>query len=75
MKFLFDTHALLWWLADDDRLGARARGLVEDPANDVIVSVVSLWEIVAKARIGKLQADIEEIADTVQRKRCNTSRP
>jgi PIN domain nuclease of toxin-antitoxin system len=67
VRLLFDTHALLWWLADDDRLGARARGLVEDPVNDVIVSAVSLWEIVVKARIGKLQADIEEIADTIQR--------
>ncbi len=67
MKFLLDTHALLWWLADDDQLGQQARELVADPGNDVLVSMVSLWEIAVKTRIGKLQADIEEIMDAVPR--------
>ncbi len=49
MRLLLDTHALLWWLADDDRLGPRARALIEDPGNDVLVSVASLWETVVKA--------------------------
>jgi PIN domain nuclease of toxin-antitoxin system len=53
MKFLLDTHALLWWLADDDQLGLQARELVADPGNDVLVSMVSLWEIAVKTRIGK----------------------
>jgi PIN domain nuclease of toxin-antitoxin system len=66
MKFLLDTHALLWWLADDGQLGRQARELVEDPGNDVLVSMVSLWEIAVKTRIGKLQADIKEITDAVQ---------
>ena len=66
MKLLLDTHALLWWLSDDKQLGRRARELVEDPGNDVLVSMVSLWEIVVKTRIGKLQADIGEITDAVQ---------
>ena len=67
MRFLLDTHALLWWLADDERLGAQARDLIADPGNDILVSVVSLWEIVVKLRVGKLQADIKEIMDEVQR--------
>lgn len=67
MKLLLDTHALLWWLADDEQLGARARELIEDPGNDVFVSVVSLWEIVVKVRVGKLEASIEEVAAAVQR--------
>ncbi len=61
MRLLLDTHALLWWLADDRRLGRRARALVADPGNDILASVVSLWEIVVKIRIGKLQADIGAI--------------
>ena len=65
MRLLLDTHALLWWLADDDRLGPRARELIEDPGNDVLISVVSLSEIVVKVRVGKLEADIREVADTV----------
>ncbi|MCA0340501.1 MAG: type II toxin-antitoxin system VapC family toxin [Proteobacteria bacterium] len=61
MRLLLDTHTLLWWLNDDEKLGSRARGLIGDPANDVLVSAVSLWEITVKLRIGKLDADIEEI--------------
>jgi PIN domain nuclease of toxin-antitoxin system len=67
MRLLLDTHALLWWLADDDQLGSQARELIEDPGNDVLVSVVSLWEIVVKVRVGKLEADIGEVADTIPR--------
>jgi PIN domain nuclease of toxin-antitoxin system len=58
MNLLLDTHALIWWLADDPRLGPTARALVADPANKVLVSVVSPWEIVIKIRIGKLEAEI-----------------
>ena len=80
MKFLLDTHALLWWLADDDQLGTAAREVVADPANDILISMVSLWEIVVKVRIGKLQADIEEIyrrcpARGVHRARCWNGAP
>lgn len=65
MKLLLDTHALLWWLADDARLSAPARELIADPANDVLVSVVSLWEIAVKTRIGKLQASLDDILDAI----------
>ncbi len=67
MRLLLDTHALLWWLADDDRLGPRARGLIEAPGNDVLVGVASLWETVVKARAGTLEADIGGIVDAVGR--------
>jgi PIN domain nuclease of toxin-antitoxin system len=67
VRLLLDTHTLLWWLADDDQLGPQARLLIEDPGNDILVSVVSLWEIVVKVRIGKLEADIGEIASTIPR--------
>ncbi|WP_082766484.1 type II toxin-antitoxin system VapC family toxin [Paramesorhizobium deserti] len=61
MRLLLDTHALLWWLNDDEKLGRHARGLIGDAENDVLVSAVSLWEITVKLRIGKLEADIDEI--------------
>ena len=67
MRLLLDTHALLWWLSDDARLGSQARGLIADPGHDVLVSVVSLWEITLKARIGKLNADIREIFEAIDR--------
>ena len=67
MKLLLDTHALLWWLSNDNRLGSPVRTLIGDPANDVQVSVVSLWEIVVKVRVGKLRADIEDIVIACER--------
>ena len=65
MKILLDTHALLWWLSGDGQLGPQARDLIAEPANDILVSVVSLWEIQVKARIGKLTADMQEIIDEI----------
>lgn len=67
MKLLLDTHALLWWLSDDQRLGPGPRILIADPGNDILVSVVSLWEIVVKLRVGKLEADIGAIERAIAR--------
>ena len=54
MSLLLDTHALLWWLADDPRLSAPARQAIGDAENPVLVSAASLWEIATKQRIGKM---------------------
>ncbi|HEY5486319.1 MAG TPA: type II toxin-antitoxin system VapC family toxin [Candidatus Limnocylindrales bacterium] len=56
MRLLLDAHALLWWLADDPSLDGNARDLIADPANEVIVSAVTVWEISIKRAIGKLSA-------------------
>jgi PIN domain nuclease of toxin-antitoxin system len=69
VKLLLDTHAVLWWLGDDERIGTKARDLIGDPENEVLISIVSLWEIVVKQRIGKLAAEIKEILDEVERQR------
>lgn len=65
MRLLLDTHAVLWWLEDHPRLGQHARTLLGDPDNDVLVSVVSLWEIVIKSRVGKLTADLKDVSDGI----------
>jgi PIN domain nuclease of toxin-antitoxin system len=54
MRLLMDTHALLWWVADDARLPSRIDPLLNDPANEVFVSAASAWEIAIKTRSGKL---------------------
>jgi PIN domain nuclease of toxin-antitoxin system len=57
MKVLLDTNALLWLLADDARLGKKARATLA-AADAVYFSVASLWEIAIKISIGKLPANL-----------------
>ena len=54
MKLLLDTHAFLWWLNDDPKLGVRARQTIEKPENFVVVSAAAAWEIAVKRANGKL---------------------
>jgi PIN domain nuclease of toxin-antitoxin system len=63
---LLDTHILLWWVTDDARLGPSARALIADPDNRVLISIVSLWEIAVKARIGKLRADVDAVVHAAE---------
>ena len=63
MKLLLDTHILLWALADDARLSAKARKLIEDPDNDICYSVVSPWEVQIKHELhpDDLKTDAREL--------------
>ena len=54
MRLLLDTHALLWWFFDDPNLPESSRKLIADPANEILVSAASAWEINTKYRLGKL---------------------
>jgi PIN domain nuclease of toxin-antitoxin system len=55
MRLLLDTHVLLWWLSDDPQLGLRARSQIAELEQEVLVSVVSLWEARIKQSLGKLE--------------------
>ena len=48
MRILLDTHIALWAVANDTRLPAKARRLIADIENVVVVSAVSVWEIAIK---------------------------
>jgi PIN domain nuclease of toxin-antitoxin system len=56
---LLDAHALLWWLADDPQLDSAAVRSIADPANDVLVSAATVWEIEVKRVAGRLRTPIE----------------
>ena len=60
MRYLLDTHVLLWWRADDSRLPHRwdpILGNTED--HEIIFSVASLWEIAIKRALGKLDLEVD----------------
>ncbi len=52
MAYLADTHILIWWLVGDRRLSARVLKLLDDPAQAVFISSVSLHEYAIKAAAG-----------------------
>jgi PIN domain nuclease of toxin-antitoxin system len=54
MRLLLDTHTMLWWFTNDDRLSATARDVIGDESNVVFASAASAWEIATKQRLGKL---------------------
>ena len=55
-RLLLDTQALLWWRTDDPTLKRAVHQAISDPANDVFVSAVCIWEIAIKRALGKLRA-------------------
>lgn len=57
MRALLDTHAFLWWIADHPSLSPTAREIIADGTNEVLLSVVSAWEIVVKAGAGRIALD------------------
>ena len=63
MSLLLDTHVLLWWLGDDDRLTPPMRAAIEDPQTSVAVSAASAWEMAIKAALGKLSAPDDLVAE------------
>ena len=54
MRFLLDTHSFLWAVFEPEKLSRAARKMIEDPANDVLVSVITFWEISLKYNLGKI---------------------
>lgn len=54
MRLLIDTHAFLWFIIGDSRISISARLLIEDRANQKLLSLASLWEIAIKHGLGKL---------------------
>jgi PIN domain nuclease of toxin-antitoxin system len=65
-RILLDTHLLIWALDEYDRLPGDIRDLLQDPANEVVFSVVSIWEIAIKARLGRTSFAVrpDEIASS-----------
>jgi len=66
VKLLLDSHAFLWWLAEDSKLKVEARQAVADPVSVVHVSAVTVWELSIKAALGKLDLDGADLAEEIE---------
>jgi PIN domain nuclease of toxin-antitoxin system len=56
MRYLLDTHTLLWWVTKPEALPPSLRDLLDDPANELLLSVAVPWELAIKTNTGKLDA-------------------
>ncbi len=67
MKYLLDTHVLLWLASASHRIPPNTRELLEEPTAELIFSVVNLWEIVIKASLERqdFQVDIRILRRTL----------
>lgn len=54
MQLLLDTHVFIWSAASPRTLSPTARKAIQDPSNDVYVSVAAAWEIAIKHGLGKI---------------------
>ena len=55
MKALLDTHVVVWWLEDADRLSRRAATLLADRDNTILISAAVGWEMAIKVSLGKMK--------------------
>lgn len=68
MRLLLDTHVFLWYIGRDGRLPPPFLTAIREPANEVYLSVASVWEAVIKFAVGKLPLPSPP-ADYLPRKR------
>ena len=68
MRYLFDTHVILWALENDKRLSETAVRILCDPASEKYISIASAWEVAIKVSQGTLRLDggVSEFFETVR---------
>jgi PIN domain nuclease of toxin-antitoxin system len=54
MRLLLDTHSFLWFTANAPQLSGNAKTLIENPENDVLLSIISIWEIAILVSLGRV---------------------
>jgi PIN domain nuclease of toxin-antitoxin system len=65
MRLLLDTHIFCWSFYEPQRISGETRELMNE-AEEVFVSSASIWEIAIKVRLGKINADPEELFHQIE---------
>lgn len=68
MNLLIDTHVLIWFLTDDDRLPEKVKQTIESNENSCYTSIASYWEIAIKHSLGRLElfTDLENLFQIIE---------
>ncbi len=69
MKYLIDTHILIWLAVSPEKISKKIFEIIENSENNIFVSTVSFWEIAIKISVGKLDLRGVSIDDLI--KMCN----
>jgi PIN domain nuclease of toxin-antitoxin system len=59
MRVLIDTHSVIWYVDQDHLLSSTAHAATTDPANDLLLSAASVWEVAIKVGLGKLALSLQ----------------
>jgi PIN domain nuclease of toxin-antitoxin system len=59
--YLLDTHVLLWAAQNSPSMGTQARDIITNPANDILISVASIWEVVIKNGLGRPDFSVDPV--------------
>jgi PIN domain nuclease of toxin-antitoxin system len=54
MQYLLDTHVILWWFAEPEKINLKARNIIKDKSNAIFLSSASFWEMAIKKSLGRL---------------------
>ncbi|EKD69969.1 MAG: hypothetical protein ACD_46C00686G0002 [uncultured bacterium] len=54
MHYLLDTHVVLWWLTEPEKIHTKAKKILCDRANEIFISSASFWEMAIKKSIGRI---------------------
>jgi len=60
-KLLLDTHTMIWWHTNAGELGPKAHAALSDRSNDVLITIVALWEVLIKARARKRSITVDDM--------------
>jgi len=68
MNLLVDTHALIWFITDNNKLPINTKKFIESKDNDCYVSIATFWEIGIKNSIGRLDlnSDLQKIFQIIE---------
>lgn len=58
MKYIIDTHTLLWIVTDDTKLSKKAKNIYLNSKNYIFFSIISIWEMAIKISLKKLSIDL-----------------
>jgi PIN domain nuclease of toxin-antitoxin system len=69
MNLLLDTHIVIWFITNDDKLSKKIKDHIEDSKNKCFVSIASYWELSIKYSLGRLNLNstIEEIFNIIEK--------